>query len=499
MIGSGRRRVRLRGMHLLAVLLVGLLLSAPARTVAEERVDWPMARGDAAQRAWVRLPGRAPDGHRVRAWQFEASRHVWGYQPGITVWSSPAIGLVGGQPLVLVGSYDRNIYALDARTGEKVWHFTTGGGVYSTPVLWHTPSGEPRVFAASSDRMVYALGGTVGERLWIHVVSGWRPTLGGARLGAPCVGQAGALPAVFVSHWVWDKSMSGHMQAAGVTALSVDDGRVLWTTWLGDNRLASPLCTTLGPGRSRVFVGSDNGNLYALDASDGKQLWAFTDRGAVAGSPALYRQAGLSPTLLFGSKYGRLRALDAETGKERWRFATSHWLDGGPMVASVAGQDLVFAGSYDTRLYALDARGGRLVWSTAVAGGIYSAPALAPDKDRTRVLFSAWDHHLHCVDALDGALDFTAYTGRPIWDSLTLGDSTWSSPAVAELDGTSVAYVGSYAGPFYALPLGEAEKKALARPGSNLNFWLGLPVVLILTTSLALAATRRRRHHHRAG
>ena len=51
-----------------------------------------------------------------------------------------------------VGSNDHNVYALDARTGEKVWNYPTGGYVFSSPtVVLGT------VCVGSEDRNVYAL------------------------------------------------------------------------------------------------------------------------------------------------------------------------------------------------------------------------------------------------------------------------------------------------------------------------------------------------------
>ena len=475
----------------LAPALAILLLLLPAVAHAAPEPDWPMARHDPAGtgRVIITLPGSPT----IKGWRFEAGSHVWGYQPGMSVWSPPAVGQVKGRATVFVGSYDKNLYSLDALTGRKLWRFTTGAGVYSAPALWRGEGDSgPILFVASSDRLLYALDAHVGRRRWIHTVKAWRPTMGGARLSAPCVGMANGKAAVFVGHWVWDKSLSGHMQAAGLSAVDALTGKALWRTDLGDNRIYSPTCARVGSAW-RVFVGSENGNLYALDADTGKVVWSYTDREAVMGSPAVWTDSRAGARVFFGSKYGRVRSLDANTGKELWRFATGHWVDGAPLVTSGKSGPLLLVGSYDTRFYALDALSGAKVWDHRVAGGIYSGAALATHGGRVRVLFSAWDHHLHCLNVDDGSLAWSAHTGRPIWDSLSLGDSAWSSPAVAEINGQAVAYTGSYAGPFYAIPLGEAESEALARPGSNLRFWVMLPLVLLMTAALALWLTRRAR------
>jgi len=458
------------------------------------RTDWPMARGDAQGSGAVRLPIEAAG--TARAWQFQASSHVWGYQPGMAVWSSAALGLAGGRPVLVAGSYDNNIYCLDALSGEKVWRYTTGGGVYSAPVLW---SGRPRggqaaramVFAGSSDRAVYALDAADGRREWVHSVQAWRPTMGGARIASPAVGRAQGRDAVFIAHWVWDKSMAGHQQAGGVTALDALSGRPLWTTRLGDNQLSSPIFGE----QERVFVASENGNLYALDAQSGRVLWTHGERDAIKSSPALYTIEG-RPRLVIGSKFGRVRCLDATTGQVLWRFKAGHWVDGSAAVAEVDGRLVVYVGSYDTNLYALEARSGRLLWSHRTAGGIYSSPAVVHEGGQASVLFASWDHHLHCISAVDGAPRWKKFTGRPIWDSVTLGDSVWSSPSVALLDGQAVVFFGAYSGPFYALPLAAAARE-LPGPASNLGFWVTLPGVMLATTALTLILTWRHRRRRR--
>ena len=48
---------------------------------------------------------------------------VWNYTTGGLVESSPAVA--GGY--VYVGSTDNNVYCLDAVTGAKIWNYTTGG------------------------------------------------------------------------------------------------------------------------------------------------------------------------------------------------------------------------------------------------------------------------------------------------------------------------------------------------------------------------------------
>ena len=485
-----------------AALALLASLASPARADAKPQLQgWPLWRHDLGNSGStvLALPGPVA---KPKAWRFRGGSHVWGYQPGMSVWSSAALGVVDKRAVVVAGSYDHNVYCLDALTGEKLWRYTTGGGVYAAPILWR---GEgkvpPLVIATSSDRSVYAIEAGLGRRRWIYAVQSWRPTMGGARLSSPALGRVAGAPAVFVGHWVWDKSLRGHLQAGGLTALDARTGQRRWTTPLGDNQLSSPLylparaSSSVGAGDGAgalVFAASEDGNLYALEAESGQVRWVHHERNVIKASPALFRLDGRWRVLI-GSKHGMLRCLDAETGKELWRYKTGHWIDGSAAVATLDGQPVVFVGSYDLHLYALSGRDGKLLWRYRTTGGIYSSPAVLKRGKRAQVLFAAWDHQLHCVDAADGQLRWTTNIGRPLWDAITLGDSVWASPTVGVIGGHALVYFGSYAGPLHAIVLDEAVKQALARPSSNLDFWMTLPLVLLGVALILIVLTRRER------
>ena len=50
---------------------------------------------------------------------------LWTYKTGGRVWSSPAVT----DGVLFVGSFDKNMYALDATKGTYEWKFSTGGGL----------------------------------------------------------------------------------------------------------------------------------------------------------------------------------------------------------------------------------------------------------------------------------------------------------------------------------------------------------------------------------
>jgi eukaryotic-like serine/threonine-protein kinase len=59
----------------------------------------------------------------------------------------------GGEWGGLRRSYDKNVYALDAKTGAKLWSYTPGGEVYTSPSV-----ANGVVYLGSDDGNVYAFG-----------------------------------------------------------------------------------------------------------------------------------------------------------------------------------------------------------------------------------------------------------------------------------------------------------------------------------------------------
>jgi outer membrane protein assembly factor BamB len=78
---------------------------------------------------------------------------------GVAMCGGSSAAVVKG--VVYVGSNDRNVYALNAATGAKLWSFTTGNEVYSSPALAHNV-----VYVGSENGDVYALNAASGANLW---------------------------------------------------------------------------------------------------------------------------------------------------------------------------------------------------------------------------------------------------------------------------------------------------------------------------------------------
>jgi hypothetical protein len=120
----------------------------------------------------------------------------------------------------------------------------------------------------------------------------------------------------------------------------------------------------------RVFVGSRDGFLYAVDAESGRLLWRVDHQMSwVNTSPAV---AG---DLVFaGSSDERfLQAVDVRTGKERWRVTTERPVWSSPAIAD----DLVYVGDGSGTIYAFDRATGQERWRHKAGRRILSSPTIA--------------------------------------------------------------------------------------------------------------------------
>ena len=74
---------------------------------------------------------------------------IWGFETGSAVLSTPALGADG---VLYVGAYDGKIYALKAETGAKIWESEIGSEIISSPAL-----GQDGILYVGSNLSVYAI------------------------------------------------------------------------------------------------------------------------------------------------------------------------------------------------------------------------------------------------------------------------------------------------------------------------------------------------------
>lgn len=358
-------------------------------------------------------------------------------------------GNIGDRPILVFASRMDGIWALDARTGETVWHAV----VEDEPVPMY--SGTPLV----TDDTVFVPISSMEVGLSVNPFYGCCTTSGGvAALNIATGDQRWYLPTI-----------KEEAQVTGRHFLFVEkygpSGAPVW---------AAP---TYDPVRNWLYFGTGQNYthpttttsdaIFAVDAATGEVKWVrqFTENDAFSaactmslshpncakptgpdvdfGAPvALATLADGTEVLLAGQKSGDAHAMDPDTGEVLW----SRKLGRGSIVGGVhwgiavnQAMGLVFIPINDNQvinyptpgepspgLYALNIKTGDLVWS-------YSRPVRCEDPECAFGYSAAITatNDLVIAGNLDGNLEiFCARTGERLWV-----DDTWRSfDAVNDID-----------------------------------------------------------------
>ena len=172
-------------------------------------------------------------------------------------------------------------------------------------------------------------------------------------------------------------------QTAGLNAGQVPQLKLKWAFGFpkGDTAFGQP--TVVG---GRVFVGSDNGYVYSLDAASGCVYWSFHAKSGVRTAPtvaALKGQGAATFAVYFGDQRTNAYALDAGTGKLLWTKALSdHYasritgapsLYDGVLYVPISATEEAFSAApaypcctFRGSVVALDANTGDQLWRTYV-------------------------------------------------------------------------------------------------------------------------------------
>jgi outer membrane protein assembly factor BamB len=175
------------------------------------------------------------------------------------LWASGQYGAITGSAVaangrVYFGSLDKNIYCVDANSGAKIWQFTTGYRVASTPTI---VGGV--LYTGSDDGSVYALDANTGAQLW-------RTSTGGKT------------EVFWISAWQLRSSpiVDGGQLFVGALdgklyCLSTTNGNVLWSSFAGN--ATYPIGGTPCVTSDAVYIAAGDSFFYAFNRNTGALLW----------------------------------------------------------------------------------------------------------------------------------------------------------------------------------------------------------------------------------
>jgi len=248
---------------------------------------------------------------------------------------------------------------------------------------------------------------------------------------------------------------SGVYAAAGVPKLS----GLKWKFHTAGMVIGSPAVSG-----GKVYIGSDDGNLYAVDVESGAMKWKFEAKSRIPSSPAV-----ADGIVYFDAYDGNFYAVDAATGALKWRFQTAgerrfagKHLHGVQPVSEtmpdpfdcylsspVVWKGAVYFGSGDGNVYSLNAASGAANWKFKTGNVVHASPAIA---DGT-VFIGSWDSYFYALDASTGQEKWRFKTGED--PDIHNQEGIQSSAAVAD----GMVYFGCRDSHLYALDENTGEKK----------------------------------------
>ena len=281
----------------------------------------------------------------------------WTFQTGAEIYATPVIH----NNTVFIGSKDSVFYAIDAQSGEEVWHYPTGSPVLSTAAIFNNG------ICFESGNQLYLLNFS-GELL--HSFTLYEGTVTNQ-----------------IDSWDFHHSSPNVMDS--IVYIASENGRIYgynlnnyMISFLAQTPTHSTIRTkpVIDNTNKRLFVGDWDGVLYAYNLLNGEILWSYDTKddntygwtNFICTPIILYNDV-----VYFAGRSCNAYALEASTGERIWKFNEPNlWIVGGALISD----GLIYYGSSNQHLlYALDINNGTCVWETHLDNRLWNAPLQIED------------------------------------------------------------------------------------------------------------------------
>lgn len=222
---------------------------------------------------------------------------------------------------MLIGSKDLYLYALNAKTGAREWRnklpdYEKYSGIYSSPAY-----ADGAVFYAGKNGILYSASAKTGGRNWALRFES----------------------AVYSSPVIKDGTLYISSYNRTLYSINAKTGKIQWRKNLGNLAYATPSVTN-----DKLYQGFKDGHLRVFNWKDGSETADYKFPDEINSSPV----AGANGFIYVGCDDGGLYAVDTRTGVIAWKYLTEGSVQSSPAVLEKA----VYVGSEDGSIYAFEAR-----------------------------------------------------------------------------------------------------------------------------------------------
>ena len=318
---------------------------------------------------------------------------LWKYNPGTQLgyWVS---GCAAAYDMVYEINKDGNLYALDINSGQLIWKYEGPGYLFwpGWPVV-----ADGKIYATTGQRVSYdpytleysksefvCLDAFTGDLLWELPIETHSPR----DSIAIAYGNLYVIPGFIKEMTMDDYTTFDEVWAIGTNSWPLwrnnpqnnGDGKagpkelnLRWKFTTKGGVISTPIAV-----KGRIYVGSQDKNIYCLDASDGRKIWSFMTEARIKSSPAV-----VNNKLYLGPDDGTIYCLDALNGSLLWKTQAGGYIEAhfkavtGIRSSPIILNDKLYVGSLDTNLYCLNANSGDIEWTFKTLGYITSTPAVS--------------------------------------------------------------------------------------------------------------------------
>ncbi len=408
---------------LVGVALVVLAVGAAAAVYVHNENQPTEKRGSADEEFVTTAapdPKPPPKRENPRPWPtygYDVERsHISPYEhrpPYRRIWSIDAHDSLEFPPTVGYGrvylAQQKGLFfALDAKTGKVDWKKSLGRCAASSPTI-----GDGLVYQSYMHPVVCAQGQAGADGF----VVAWNAKTGRERWrfkSAP-IESSPLLRGGRLYFGSWDHN---------VYAIDARTGRRIWS-FQADNEVN----TSAAYWKRTIYIASDGGTLYALNARTGKLRWSAQSNSSFGSREFFYA----SPTVAYGRVYigntdGTMYVFGAKSGKLLWARPLGSYIYG----AAAVWNRRVFVGTYDGRFYALDAATGDTDWQIEAPGAVHAAPTVMSGLVYYATCSSCGSEAQRSVkQGPDGTYAVRASNGRQVWK---FPGGKYANPVVADAD-----------------------------------------------------------------
>lgn len=237
---------------------------------------------------------------------------------------------------------------------------------------------------------------------------------------------AGAVKVEVISQWVMPskhrrfelgpEERTTPVVVGDIVYVGRSDGRVAavhrvhgYTIWEKLIPSGGRISGALAYGRSKLFVGDNRGNLYALYSRDGSLAWEFKTNSEWLSAPVVARDR-----VFVVSGNDEIYSLGEADGKEKWHYpqrGDEKMTVRGASVPAIFGNE-VYVGFSDGNITALAAASGRMLWKQKLRSRdrFYDID-MQPWVDESGVIAATFDGSLYRLDRTTGEIKWVLRVG----------------------------------------------------------------------------------------